>query len=686
MSPLASTGFSPLTRTLLAGALLSVIAPPVLAFDFSSGELTGSFDTTVTAGVSFRVQDADPKNIGFANGGTRWSVNGDDGNLNYDTGLFSAAFRATHELALDYRNFGVFVRGTYFYDLVNDSDESTDFRDLPDETVERIGRDIELLDAFLTMGFDIAERPLDLRIGNQVISWGESTFIQNGINVINPVDVSAIRVPGSELREALRPQPIASFSIDPIDNLTIEGFYQFRWDETEIDPSGSFFSTNDFASPGGRFAFLGFGQGGPIQPGPPNADGSFGIPDNPELAISRPTGFYGASAIGAVVPRDRDRDADDDGQFGAALRYYSSTLFDTEFGLYFINYHSRLPLIAGSFGTLPGLLGIGDPNYAASASYRIDYPEDIKLYGASFNTLLPNGTSLQGEISFRVDQPLQLDDVEILQAASAPGGIRAAASAGAAGGEAQARATPGFDMLPPETQAQIIAGGRAAGELQAVNQVASLFAANQIIQQMGGIAVDPSNAANTLASSDRFFGTEVLGYRGFDTMQMQFTATHSFGPIRQLGIDQWILLGELGWTHVFDFPDPDVLLLEGPNTPLPGTATGALLSGVPQQQGGFATQNSVGYVIAAQFRMLNAIGPINLIPSVSFRHDIEGTSPSPIANFIENRAAINVGVEATYLNQWSAQIGYTNFFAIGDNEFNLSNDRDFVSISLSYSF
>ena len=34
-----------------------------------------------------------------------------------------------------------------------------------------------------------------------MINWGESTFIQGGINAINPVDVSALRVPGAELRD-----------------------------------------------------------------------------------------------------------------------------------------------------------------------------------------------------------------------------------------------------------------------------------------------------------------------------------------------------------------------------------------------------------------------------------------------------------------------------------------------------
>ena len=38
-----------------------------------------------------------------------------------------------------------------------------------------------------------------------MINWGESTFIQGGINVVNPVDVSRLRVAGAELKEAFLP-------------------------------------------------------------------------------------------------------------------------------------------------------------------------------------------------------------------------------------------------------------------------------------------------------------------------------------------------------------------------------------------------------------------------------------------------------------------------------------------------
>ena len=122
-----------------------------------------------------------------------------------------------------------------------------------------LSMDIRLLDLYVVGDFEVFKRPLTVKIGNQVLSWGESTFIQSGINSINPVDVTALRVAGSQLKEALVPIPMISFNAGITDNLSIEGFYQFYWEKTEIEPFGTYFSTTDVASPGASRANLGSG-------------------------------------------------------------------------------------------------------------------------------------------------------------------------------------------------------------------------------------------------------------------------------------------------------------------------------------------------------------------------------------------------------------------------------------------
>ena len=252
-----------LTPAELAPVLVAILAlsgatQPARAVELGSDAtgIVGNLDTTVTLGASLRVQDRDQDLIGVVNGGRANSINVDDGNLNFDKGdLTSLSAKATHELDLNWRNFGFFGRVIYFYDaaIMDIDPERTEFTS---EAKDTAGRDLELLDAYGTGDFVIASRPLSVRFGNQVINWGESTFIQNGINIINPVDVTKLRVAGAELRDALEPVLALDASMGLTENLSLEGFWQLKEKTTEIEPAGTFFSTNDFASPGGKRVFL----------------------------------------------------------------------------------------------------------------------------------------------------------------------------------------------------------------------------------------------------------------------------------------------------------------------------------------------------------------------------------------------------------------------------------------------
>ena len=384
----------PVAFSLLTCLLLAGISSSASALEFDYGEVFGSLDTTVSYGQNYRVQSRDRDLIGIANGGNAFSVNGDDGDLNYDTGLISSTLKFTTELELNYRNFGAFIRGTGFRDFLNDDSRHTERTPLDKEAIELVGEDLKLLDAYVWAGFDIGSMPVDIRVGEQVISWGESTFIQNSINTINPVDVSKLRVPGAELKEALVPVGIVSIAAGLTDTISAEAFYQYDYERVLIDPPGSYFSTNDFVGNYGQCAVLGFG----LAPDRP----LIGIGDN----ITTPCDL----GLSFGAPRSSDDRPEEGGQYGAALRWYSEALNDTEFGFYYINYHSRLPVINAFQATTP--------LDASTASYQIGYPEDIQLFGVSFNTQLgTTGWALQGEYSFRNDVPLQIDDVELLFAA-----------------------------------------------------------------------------------------------------------------------------------------------------------------------------------------------------------------------------------------------------------------------------
>ena len=573
------------------------------ALTYNKGEFSASWDTTVSYGVSVRAEERDEDLVGKSNlnsavgfnfdagrpstieerdaAAGRWSINSDNGNLNYDQwDKFSNAVKLTTEFGFGYKSFGGFFRATSFYDFTNNSND-----DLSEVAKEFVGQRTRLLDAYVYKNFEIGSHAGTVRLGRQVISWGESTFIQQGINIINPVDVSKIRVAGAELKEAFLPIDMIYGSIDLTTNLSVEALYMFEFEQIDPDPEGTYFSTNDFATPGSEYVMLGFG-----------------------IAPER--------TPGATISRVVNQGARDDGQYGLAFKYFSPKLNDTEFGMYYLNYHSRLPLLSGTSVTTPN---------PESGAYFIEYPEDIDLYGLSFNTTINSlGVSLQGELSYRPNVPLQFDDVELLLAALTPLNV----------------------ALPA--------------------------AYDRFSSQLGQFGP----------------GERIQGWERHEVSQLQFTATKLFGPNNPFKADQIVVLGEVGFTNIWDLPNTDVLRYNGPGTDTGGgysTDTGNIRNPITEPAEFFATSYSWGYRLITRFDFNNAFGlPINLSPRLAFNHDVKGTTPGPGGNFVEDRKSMTIGLGGVYLEKWGADISYTSYFGAGIH--NLIHDRDFVSLNFKYSF
>ncbi len=579
----------------ISGALLmGVASTEVAAIEFGKNKFRGSWDTTLTYGASIRLEERDPDLVGKVNldpfvglldpqarvnAPGRFSVNSDDGNLNYDDGDFiSNAVKATSELGFSYGNFGGFVRATYFYDFEN---ENNDF--LSDRAKEAVGSDFRLLDAYVYYDFSIGDNSGTVRFGKQVVSWGESTFIQGGINVINPIDVSKLRVAGAELKEAFLPINMIWGSLDITQNLSIEGMYMLDYRETAPDPIGTYFSTNDFATPGSEFVMLGFG-----------------LSDEGTLTTT--------------VPRLANKQVDDSGEFGIAFRYFSQALNDTEFAFYYLNYTSRLPLLSG--------VAVSN-SCPCSAGYFVEYPEDIDMYGFSFNTTLPFGIAWQGEVSYRPNQPLLIDDVELLFAALSP--------------------------------------------LNSAIPVPAL----RFDSQLGQFQV----------------GDVIKGYEEHEVSQMQFTFTKLVGPNNFVQANQVVLLAEVAINKVWDLPNLNNLRYNGPGTDTGGGAdifTGAFRNPLTET-GNFATSSSWGYRLVTRLDYNSAFGTaFNVSPRLAFAHDVNGTTPGPGGSFVEDRKSLTAGIAIDYLQKWSGDLSYTRFFGAGIA--NLISDRDFAAFNVKYSF
>ncbi|HQY04447.1 MAG TPA: DUF1302 domain-containing protein [Lacunisphaera sp.] len=646
----------------VAGLVLALGFTPVAqAFLFDFAGAKGSFDTTISIGGLYRVKDADRDLYGLSAGGLQRSVNADDGNLNYRSGMVSFLAKANHDLFLKYKNSGVFVRGFYFNDFVN-SNGTRDRTPLSDEARKIVAEGAELLDAYVYFNETVAGMPATIRVGRQVLSWGESTFIPNGVNSINPIDVAKLRTPGSELKEALRPLMMVSGSLNMTESLSLEAFVLMDWERTRVDPPGTYFSTNDFVAKGGKKVYLGFGA----------------IADT--------------STLGAIS-RGSDREPGTGGQYGLNLRWLAHGLADTEFGLFYMNYHSRLPVIsaitptqgivvsnitgntaaalqanatfmaglvaASSAASVPPstaltvLIGasLGDPTAtatlnaltplqgllptvagasgqfsqlelltrAATGRYLIEFPEDIHLVGASFNTSL-NGIALQGELSYRNSQPVQVDDVELLFAALSP--------------------------------------------------LSARFAGNN---QLGAYALN----------------TYIPGFRRVKVWTGQMTATKVMRGF--LGADQTTLLAEAGFVSV-DLPSKDTLRFDGPGTFVGGnlaymTNSGSNASNIAplsEPASAFADDFSWGYQVVGRLDYNNAFRGVNVSPLLVYSHDVGGNTPLPLGNFLHGRKSLTVGAEFTFQNAWALDLRYVNFFGAG--RYNLLADRDYVSCNLKYSF
>ncbi|MET1076787.1 MAG: DUF1302 domain-containing protein [Pseudomonas sp.] len=359
------------------------------AVTFNIGELEAQFDSQLSVGASWGVREADRDFIAPVSGGRASSRTSDDGRLNFAKGeTFSKIFKGIHDLEIKYGESGIFVRGKYWYDFEL-KDEGREFYDIDDHNRKQGAQasGAQILDAFAYHNYNLGELPGTVRVGKQVVSWGESTFIGNSINSINPVDVAAFRRPGAEIKEGLIPVNMLYLSQSLNDAISVEAFYQLEWDQTVVDNCGTFFSTADVLADGCEDRLVVAG------------------PDLP-VGDSNNTGAPGENLY---IPRAGDRDAKDSGQYGLALRWFVPELNDTEFGAYAMNYHSRGPVFSTIRTTTPSPAFIpGAPN----ARYFIEYPEDIRLYGLSFQTNI-EGTAVSGEVSYRPNMPLQINSTDL---------------------------------------------------------------------------------------------------------------------------------------------------------------------------------------------------------------------------------------------------------------------------------
>lgn len=571
------------------------------AFEIDTGpNVTTSLESVAEFTSVYRTSS--PERI--ERGGQNIFANNNDGSEYYDTGFVSNEFKLTSELHVRTEQDGLFVRGTAWYDTqIMDNDPSGDRfathntdsdERYPSDLRNRAGHRARLLDAYLYTNRYAGEMPYSLRFGRQVINWGEGIYYADGINVINPVDIGRVVLPNASLKDALLPTNMISGQLGLTDAFNIEAFYGLEWKGHELIPTGAFLNNQDY---------FGKGSNGVL------VDLRSELGDLAELV----PGLNGENGIVAGARYGREHDARDDGQFGVAMRYLAEDWNNTEFSLYYLNYHSKVPFLriqkgrsfacsTGQAGQFSGLCGFGLDSTVDglalldSTYYDFVYPEDIRLFGLSVSGTVGD-TSLAGELTYRPNAPLEPSMIYELEtlAGSALGG-----------------------------------GGASGGSID--------------LGEFGdGSANDPRRSIDLYKRDELYTGS--------------ISAIHSFGPV--VGLDDLIVLGEAAFNHV----------------------PGSLLDSVNYE---YLDSFAWGYTLNVSGLIQDVKPNFDLLPGITFRQDVSGTSPSLNENFIQGRKSATLELGAKYGQKLAGKLAYTSFW--GARKDNALIDRDHVALNVSYSF
>lgn len=361
------------TYNFLALAVVLAYSANASAFTFEGETVSGSFDSTISFGVGVRAKspscglilkdssglapsgNSQPSGAGAPGGCTEYfSGIGDQGNLNYKKGdFFTTYLKGSHELLLRFPDEWKFMgRVSWVRDF--SATHASGYRSVgtpptlgsfADEAREDLNFKARLLDFWVSKDFNIGDQRARVRVGNQVISWGESLFIPGGINQTNSMDLMRLSQPGTQLKEVFLPAPIISFATGLGNGFNLEAYVQGAWNDNYFPPTGSYWS-----------AANGMGKG----------DSAYGL------------------------PRKKPKDTN---QYGASLRWQPEGT-QLNLGFYAMSYQDKSPQYTYNILTT----GAGGWVFA----------EDRKLFGLSANFPLGDW-AIGTELSYRPKDAVSLN-------------------------------------------------------------------------------------------------------------------------------------------------------------------------------------------------------------------------------------------------------------------------------------
>ena len=301
-----------------------------------------------------------------------------DGNNNFKKGSLTAnRLGAVWESRLSKGDSGFVLNASTFYDDVyhqrNDNKGPISTPGPVDEfnsAAKRYGGGYSrLLDTYAYSSFNLGEARATVRLGKQVVNWGESMYFANIAGAQGPSDAAKAASPGAEIKEILLPEDQISASLEVSPKLSLLAHYQFGFHETLLPAVGMYTSTANVVGPGTR------------------------------CAAALPGGYCPPAYAykGDIRPSSS-------GQFGIGGRYRVTD--ETEVGLYYLSYNDRSPSVI----------------FGADGGYRIKYFDDIKMLASTVSTTFGMFSAF-GEASYRKGTPVSVDGVGVTRANVVQGNV-----------------------------------------------------------------------------------------------------------------------------------------------------------------------------------------------------------------------------------------------------------------------
>lgn len=398
--------------TAIAAAMCALGGAHAGEIDTGNPDLAVRWDNTVKYNYGYRLKQQDPAILK--------SANFDDGDRNFDRGTVSSRVDLLSEFDVVYqKSMGMRMSAAAWYDNAYEHLDNTNVATsnhlvngqpaigLSDYARRyHEGPSGELLDAFVFGSFDVADMPVNVKLGRHTLYWGESlTSPVHGISFgQSSVDfLKAYSVPGSDAKELYLPRPAASVQFSPTTTLAVAAQYFLGWKPARMPESGSFLGFFDYAFQGGESFILG--------------------------------------PLGPAAVRQADSDPRRTGDWGVSTRW-SPDWLDGTVGLYLRRTSDILPQanvrLAGlptalfgptgaalCKGAIPGATVAGNnclfypTTLGGTSSYQLEYGNNIGVAGLSLSKNIA-GVSVGAEVSYRHDMPIYSTPALLMPAGTNP--------------------------------------------------------------------------------------------------------------------------------------------------------------------------------------------------------------------------------------------------------------------------